>query len=84
MLQNGQTTIDGSRTAPKATTDTLDLEDRQPDEQLQGIEPNANGHEPPDTPSTSPQTNGDGNAVFQHYEPNGGSLSEEPKDVEMG
>lgn len=84
MLQSGQTTIDGSRPAPKAAAEMVDAEDLHPDEQLNVSESNINGHEPSGSQSTPPQANGNSNIVFQHYQPNGDARTEESKDVEMG
>ena len=85
MLQAGQTTIDGSLPAPEAAANTMDADDRNPDEQLEAAEAKANGHEPQGSQSTtSPRSNGHGNIASQHYQPNGDSHADEPKDVEMG
>ena len=84
MLQSGQTTLDASRPAPKAPAEIVEVDDRNPDEQLAVAETEVNGHEPSNSHSASPQTNGNGNIVFQHYQPNGDSHADEPRDVEMG
>lgn len=83
MLQNGQTTLDGSGPAPKTAADVRDAEDGDPEQQAEESEIYMNGHGPSHSPSTSPQINGNSNAGFQHYQPNGESHTDEPKDVEM-
>lgn len=83
MLQNGQTTLDGSGPAPQTAADMRDGEDGDPDRHAEESEIRVNGHGPPDSPSASPQVNGNSHAGFQHYEANGESHTAEPKDVEM-
>jgi len=83
MLQNGQTTLDGSGPAPKTGVDVRDVEGGDPEQQAEESETHVNGHGPSDSPSASPRINGNGNAAFQHYQPNGESHTDEPKDVEM-
>ena len=84
LLQNGQTTLDASRTVPKRAEEIVEMEERSNDEQPQPMETEINGHGPSDSHTISPaQVNGNSNIVFQHYEPNGESHHDEPGDVEM-
>jgi len=83
MLQSGQTTLDGSGSASRTATDVIDAEDGGPEQQVDASESHINGHESSDSHSASPKINGNGNGVLQHYQPNGESHTNEPKDVEM-
>ncbi len=83
MLQNGQTTLDGSGPAQKTGADVRDVEDGDPEQQVEESETHVNGHGPSDFLSAFPQINGNGNADFQDYQANGESHTDEPKDVEM-
>lgn len=84
MLQDGQTTLDGAKPAPQSNVDMVDPEDGDPEQQLEQTEGQVNGHESSASHSTSPQTNGSGRTELQHFQTNGESHVDEPKDVEMG
>ena len=78
-LQNGQTTIDGSRLLPQRpvhahrnTVDDANMSDATIDEA-----PTAQ------TRHESVKVNGNAGLVFEHYEPNGTSRRDESGDVEM-
>lgn len=81
-LQNGQTTLDGSRKLPQRP-----LEPAEP--QLDATEDANMSEGTVDEQSTemqrpgSSKTNGNAGLVFEHYEPNGNTKRDGTEDVEM-
>ena len=43
-LQNGQTTLNASRSMPKRQTEVIDVDEEFPDEQDESVDPPINGH----------------------------------------
>lgn len=84
MLQNGQTTLDASKTAPKRPDRASEVEDGPRDDQGHPLETQVNGHTSRrGSQLASPQTNGNNSIVFRHYQPNGAAPPQEPQDAEM-
>lgn len=83
MLQNGQTTLDKSSTVTKRPNEATAVEDGSGEEQGHPLETQVNGYAQPDSHLSSPQTNGNSDTVFRHYQPNGETHPEESQDVDM-
>jgi len=81
-LQNGQTTLDGSRSLPQRPVGTAEaLEDAMDNGNISDgtiDEPSA-----ADTRLGPSRSNGTGALLFEHYEPNGISKRDGSGDVEM-
>ena len=80
-IENGQTTLDGSKPQQNGTHADTDIDnDEQADESMAG----GDSSNPPATVaqrSQPPRANG--TLVFEHYEPNVGSRRDASGDVEM-
>lgn len=84
MLQSGQTTLDNPNAHQKRSNGVIDVEDDPHDDQSPPLEVRANGHSQGEPQLASPQTNGNNNLIFQHYQPNGDAHQSGPQDIEMG
>ena len=76
-LQNGQTTLNASRSLPKRQTEVIDVDEEFPDEQDESLNPAINGH----LQAGPSNINGNGDMVEDHEtndSRHGGS-----EDVEM-
>lgn len=94
-LQNGQTTLDSSRSLPKRPSEVIDVDEEVPEQQDESIDPPTNGHVElqAESPRAPPQTNGD-DGPMEYNQTNGESYHDSPHhddshhgdsdDVEMG
>lgn len=80
-LQNGQTTLDGSRPPPQPSLETGDHQ-KGPSEDAHMSEGTVDDQVAEAQRPESSKANGTG-LVFEHYEPNGTSKQDSPGDVEM-
>ena len=73
-LQNGQTTLDNSRSLPKRPSEVIDVDEEFPDQQDESIDPSTNGHVEVQAGSsqTTAQANGDDDSM-KHHQTNGES-----------
>ena len=77
-LQNGQTTLNASRSLPKRQTEVIDVDEEFPDEQDESVNPPINGH----FQAGPSHINGNGDMVDDH-ETNDDSHHGGSEDVEM-
>ena len=77
-LQNGQTTLNASRSLPKRQTEVIDVDKEFPDEQDEPVDPPINGH----VQAGPSHVNGNGDMMNDH-ETHDGSHHGGSVDVEM-
>ena len=82
-LQQGQTTLNSSRSLPKRPREVIDVDDELPDQQDESGDPPTNGHVEVEvvSPEPTPRVNG-GNEPTQNPETNGDSHHDEHSDLE--
>ncbi|KAK3174565.1 hypothetical protein OEA41_001811 [Lepraria neglecta] len=80
-LQNGQTTLDGSRPLPQRPAQMADPQRATMDD---GNMSDGTIDEPSVAQTQPARVNGNAGLVFEHYEPNGTTRRDESGDVEMG
>lgn len=83
LLQSGQRTLDSSNAQQRRPNGMTDVRDGPHDDQGHPMEVTTNGHSQRGLQLSPPQTNGNSNLIFQHYQPNGDAHQGEPQDVEM-
>ena len=82
-LQQGQTTLNSSRSLPKRPREVIDVDEELPDQQDESVDPPTNGHVEVEvvSPEPTPRVNG-GNETTQNPETNGDSHHGEHSDAE--